>query len=173
MKNILSRNITVIILLIVTVISLGLYTYMLARPISYEMSYRSVTESEYGTFEGTMIFYADKTMVNKNTNFVEVLKSRYYYKGGYVFFTNAVNDEQYKEEVAEINKNFDKAINTPFYAEEINAFRLVVTEGDGYMQIYTCESAIIFAIVGGIVELLLIALTGVSVMLYIKKKKTI
>ena len=37
MKNILTNTKTVIILLAVTIISLGYYTSMLARPISYGM----------------------------------------------------------------------------------------------------------------------------------------
>ena len=170
MKNILSRTVTAVILLIVTVISIGFYTYMLARPISYGMSYYNETVYDGGVFEGTMKFRADKTMVNKNTNFVEVLKSRYYYKDGYVFYTLAQTDEEYAEEVEWINANFDEAIKTAFYADEINAFKVIASEGDGYETVYTCKPAITFAIVGGVVSLLLIGLTAVSFILRGKKK---
>ena len=54
MKNILSNLKTAVILLIVTIISLGFYAYMLARPISYGMDYHNETVYEGGTFEGTM-----------------------------------------------------------------------------------------------------------------------
>ena len=52
------------------------------------------------------------------------MKSRYYYKDGYVFFTLAQTDEGYKKEIISINENFDEAIKTPFYADKINSFQL-------------------------------------------------
>lgn len=170
MKNILSNLKTAVILLIVTIISLGFYAYMLARPISYGMDYHNETVYEGGTFEGTVKFYSDGTMVNCNTNFNEEIKSRYYYKKGYVFYTLAETDEEYKEETASINENFDEAIKAPFYADEINAFNLVASEGDGYSIIYTCMPAIIIAVVGGVAELLLIGLVCASLILLIKSE---
>ena len=169
MKNLLSNKKTAIVLLVATILLLGFYAYMLARPISYGMAYHNETEYEGGVFEGTMKFYSDKTMVNTNTNFEEEIESRYYYKSGYVFFTMAETDEAYDEEVDYINKNFDEAIEMPFYADEINAFRLVATEGDGYITVYTCTPAIVFAIIGGVVEAALIGLTVVSFLLLKKK----
>ena len=172
MKNILSSKKTMIILLITLIIFSGVYTYMLARPISYGMSYQNKTEYVGGTFEGTMKFRADGTMVNKNTNFNKELKSRYYYKDGYVFFLVAETDEEYEEEISEINNNFNEAIKKPFYADKINCFKLVVSEGDGYATVYTCLSAIVFAIVGGVIELLLLAFTAVS-FIFIRKAKRV
>jgi hypothetical protein len=143
---------------------------MIARPVSFGMAYHNETVYEGGTFEGTMKFYADGTMVNSNTNFEEEMESRYYFKDGYVFFTLAQTDEAYDEEVAFINKNFDEATKMPFYADEINAFKLVVTEGDGYATVYTCTPAIVFAIIGGIVIAALIGATCVSLILFKKKR---
>ena len=110
MKNILSCKKTSIILLIITIISIGLYTYMIARPVSFGMAYHNETEYEGGVFEGTMKFNSDGTMVNKNTNFEEEMKSFYYYKDGYVFYTTAGTNVDYETEVAKINENFDEAI---------------------------------------------------------------
>ena len=169
MKNIFSCKKTAIILLVITIIFAGIYAYMLARPVSYGMGYHNETVYEGGTFEGTMKFRVDRTMVNRNTNFSQEMESRYYYKNGYVFFTLAQTDEEYEKEIAEINANFDKAINEPFYADKINSFQLVVTEGDGFATVYTCKSAIAFAIAGGLIELMLIGLTCVSFLL---RKKT-
>ena len=170
MKNILSCKKTSIILFIITIISIGLYTYMIARPVSYGMAYHNETAYEGGTFEGTMKFHADGTMVNSNTNFNQEMQSRYYYKDGYVFFTLAQTDEEYKKEIASINENFDEAIKMPFYADEINSFQLIATEGDGFTTVYTCKPAIVFAVVGGVVELALIALTFAAVLLSKKKR---
>ena len=173
MKNMLSCKKTVIILLIITIISVGFYTYMLVRPISLGMSYHNETVYDGGVFEGMMKFHPDGTMVNRNTNFTEDLQSRYYYKDGYVFYTLAQTDKEYEEEIASINENFDEAIKTPFYADQINAFQLVATEGDGFTTVYTCKPAIIFAIVGGVVELALIALTFAAVLLCKKKRSDV
>jgi hypothetical protein len=82
----------------------------------------------------------------------------------------AATDEAYDKEVDFINKNFDEATKMPFYSDEINAFRLVATEGDGYATVYTCTPAIVFAIIGGIVIAALIGATCVSLILF--KKKT-
>ena len=158
MKNFLSCKKTLIVLLVITIISLGFYAYMLARPIFYGMDYRAVVEYEGGVFEGTMKFKSDGTMVNKNTNFEEEMKSFYYYKDG-----------DYEKEVAEINENFDEAIKTPFYADKINAFKLVAAEDDGYSTVYNCASAVLFAVIGGVIEVILIGLIFVS---FIVRKKS-
>ena len=172
MKNIFSNTKTSIILLVITILSLGFYTYMLARPISYGMSYHNETVYEGVTFEGTLKFYPSGKMLNENTNFETVLEDYYYYKDGYVFTLMAENEEEYEEEVAYINKNFDGAVNLPFYASKINAFNHTFEGPDGYTTTYTCTGAIIFAVVGGIVELALIGFVCASFLLCKKKDVT-
>lgn len=169
MKKLLSDKKTAIILLILTIASIIFYTYMIARPISLGMGYHNESEYYGGVFEGTMKFHSDGTMVNRNSNFNEELRSRYYYKDGYVFFVLAETDEAYEKEIASINENFDEAIKKPFYADEINAFKLVATEGDGFTTVYTCSAAIVFAVIGGVVEAVLLGFTVVSVSLWRKK----
>ena len=120
-------------------------------------------------FEATLKYYADGTVSNVNTNFDEELISRYYYKDGYVFATLAQTDEEYEEEIAYINENFDEAVEAPFYASETNAFRQIFVGIDGYTSIYTCTSAIVWAIALGVVGLLLI---GLSTACFILRKKT-
>ena len=170
MKKILSNIKTVIGLLAVTTILLGFYIYMIARPISYGMEYH--TEYEYAgvLFEGTLIFNADGSMVNSNSNFDEKLISRYYYKDGYIFFTMAETDELYEKEVEWINSNFEEAVNSPFYASKINAFRLASEGPDGFKVNYDCAGAVVFAVVAGVIELMLIGLTCTSAVLYKKSK---
>ena len=170
MKNILSCIKTSIVLLIVTVILLGGYAYMLARPISYGMNYSNESEYEGEVFRGTIKFYSDGTAVNLNSNFEREIKSRYYYKNGYVFFTMATTDEAYEKEVSFINENFDEAVATPFYASRINAFRQIPEGLDDYATIYTCTGAIIFAVAGGVIELALISWTALSFILSKKSK---
>ena len=170
MKNILSRVKTAVILLLVTVLALGFYAYMLARPISYAMPYHNEIVYEGVAFEGTLRFYPDGTMRNKNTNFDEEQKNYYYYKDGYIFALMAENDAEYETEVAYINENFQEAVAAPFYAAKINAFRQVAVGLDDYITTYTCTGAIVFAAAGGVVALALIVLTVFSFVLCKKEK---
>ena len=173
MKKFIACTKTTIVLLVVALISLAFYTYMLARPISYGMGYYNETEYEGGVFEGTLTFYADGTMTIDNTNFNGEMQYRYYYKNGYVFSLVAETDAEYEEEVAYINNNFEEAVDAPFYASEINAFKQISSEMDGYSAVYTCTSAVVFAIVYGVVELILIGLTCLSFILGKKAKNEV
>lgn len=170
MKNILSYTKTAIILLLVTVHSLGFYAYMLARPISYGMSYHNKTVYKGVPFEGTLKFYPDGKVLNDNTNFEEAFEDYYYYKDGYVFTLMAETDEEFEAEVAHINDNFDEAVASPFYAAKINAFGQVAEGMDDYVTTYTCTGAVIFTVAGGVVALALIALTVSSFALSLKAK---
>ena len=170
MKKFLSLTKTAIVLLVVTVISLGVYAYLLARPISYGMEYRNELVFQGQTFEGKIKFYSDGTMVNVNSNFDEEIRSRYYYQDGYVFFTMALTDEAYEKEVAMIQENFDELVSDPFYAAKINAFQFSSGEMDELDSTYTCKSATVLAVVYGVFELLLIGLTCTSVVLNRKAK---
>ena len=123
MKNILSKTKTAIILLIVTVLLVGSYVYLLTCPIAYGMKYSKETVFEGQVFEGSLTYTADGKVISENTNFDEPIEMYYYYKDGYVFHLMATNDAEYEAEVADINKNFDEAVATPFYASKINAFK--------------------------------------------------
>ena len=170
MKNILSKTKTAIILLIVTVLSIGFYAYMLARPISYGMSYHNETVYEGETFVGTLKYSSEGKVISENSNFDEPLELYYYYKDGYVFNLVATTDEEYEAEVAYINENFDEALASPFYAVKTNAFKQVAAGMDEDATTYTCTGAIVFAVAGGVVVLALIALTGSSFSLSKKAK---
>lgn len=121
-------------------------------------------------FEGTLKFYPDGTMRNKNTNFDEEQNNYYYYKDGYVFALMAETDAEYDAEIASINENFHEAVASPFYAAKINAFRQVAVGLDDYVTTYTCTGAIVFAVAGGVVALALIVLTVSSFVLCKKAK---
>ena len=169
MRKFLSSPKNTRILLTVTVILLGFLVYMMARPVSYGMGYHNETVYEGELFEGTMKFYPDGTLINRNTTFNEEMQSRYYYKNGYVFFTLSETDEAYEKEVAYIDENFEDAVNSPFYACKINTFQMVSVGPDGYTMVYTCMPAIVFVIAFGIVELIFIGLTAYSFLLCKKK----
>lgn len=170
MKKILSNIKTVIGLLAVTTILFGFYIYMIARPVSYGMKYHAEYEYEGVEFEGTMTFNADGSMVNLNTNYDKELISRYYYNDGHIFFTMSETDADYKKEVEWIDSNFEEAVNLPFYAGKINAFRLTLEGPDGFSVDYDCANAVVFAVVAGVIEAMLIALTSVSFVFWKKSK---
>lgn len=159
-----------VICLVVAVLVLAINIYLIARPISYEWGYYAEDEYQGVQFGGAMKFNPDGTMVLRNSNHGREMKSYYYYKDGYIFFTIAETDEAYEEEVAYINKNFEEALNTPFYADKINAFRLTADGPDGYTIVYTCTRAIVFVIIGGVIELALIGLACVKLIASKKAK---
>ena len=80
MKNILSKTRTAIVLLCITVLLLGSYAYMLARPISYGMGYYNSVVYEDVKFAGELRFNSDGTYSYENTNFDEKMTEYYYYK---------------------------------------------------------------------------------------------
>ena len=170
MKNILSKTKTAIILLIVTILLVGSYIWIVANPVTYGMKYRNETVYEGEVFKGSLKYSPDGKVISENTNFDEPLEMYYYYKDGYVFNLMATNDEEYEAEVAYINENFDEAVASPFYAVKTNAFKQIAVGLDEDVTTYTCKGAIVFAIVGGIDRLLLIALTVSSFVLSKKAK---
>ena len=165
MTKFLSYTKTALVLLIVTIITLGCYAFVLVRPISYGMPYRNEVVYEGVAFEGSIVYYPDGTMVYENSNFDGEMTGYYYYRDGYVFTLMAQTDEEYEAEVAYIDENFEEAVASPFYATKTNAFRQVADGSDSYATTYTCQGAVIVAVAGGAVGLILIALTAVSLAL--------
>ena len=159
MKKILSSLKVLIMLVLAIVLVVGFSAYMLLRPISYGMDYHTETVYEGVVFEGMMNFYRDGRMTNRNNNFDEEMASYYYYKDGYIFFTLAETEAEYEEEVTYINEHFEEAVESPFYAAQMNAFRVLLVGPDGYATVYTCKAAYVFAAVAGAVVLALLGLT--------------
>lgn len=166
-----SRKIIAAICLVVAILVLALNIYLIARPISYGWGYYAEDEYQGIQYEGAMKFNADGTMVLRNSNHGREMEAYYYYKDGYIFFTMAETDEAYEEEVAYINENFEEALNTPFYADKINAFTLKADGPDGYTVVYTCTQAIVFAIIGGVIELALMGLAFANLSAHKKAKQ--
>ena len=171
MKRLLTCKRMAFILLVATIITLGFYVYMVARPISYGMPYCVEIEYDGETFEGSMTFKPDTTLLYRNTNFDGEMKSRYYYKNGYLFFVMAQTDKEYEEEVEIINESLENSVIEPLGAYKISAFTLGMSDDDGGEFVYTCTGATLFAWIGGAFELILVALTCVAAALSLKSKK--
>lgn len=166
MKKFFNKK-TAVICLILSVLLLAVCVCMIIRPISYGLAYRTETEYEGQTFEGTIWFYPDQTRKTVNSNDDTPENARYYYKDGYIFLSFAATDEEYAQEVEYINAHFEEALSTPFYADQINAFQLICGTDDFTVE-YTCTSAIVIVTAVGIVDLALIGLTVAS---FIASKK--
>lgn len=172
MKKFLTSKKTLTILLVITILMTAFYTYMLARPISYGMEYY-VNEKVAGyDFESSIVFGRDNKLVLKNSNFDEPLENYYYYKNGYVFYATIETEEEYKAAVEEINKDWEAAINKPFFATKINAFTLTNSIED-VTVVQHCQGAKTFAIAFGVLEVCLIALTVTAFVLQKKPKENV
>ena len=162
MKKTAFRKTRAMIFAIAAIVCLVIGIYGMTRPMSYGSVYYHASSYEGEDFSGTMTFYEDNTMVIRNSNFEEDIKSMYYYKEGYLFFVLATTQEKYQEEVAAINADFEAAINTPFYASKINPFVMTSQGLDGYESAYLCQRSVMMAAVWGVVELALIGLAITS-----------
>ena len=156
------------IIAVAAIILLVVGIYGMTRPMSYGTDYYHAAFFEGEDFNGTMAFYSDNTMVIRNTNFDGEYKSYYYYKNGYIFFIFAQTEAEYQEEVAAIDADFEGAVNTPFYASKINAFRLSSEGPDGYKSVYICQLPTMMLVVWGAIEL---ALIGFAIASVIRGKK--
>ena len=92
---------------VVAIVLLVVGIYGVTRPLSFGSGYYHASFYDDEDFNSTMTFYGDDTMVIRNTNFNEDLQSYYYYKDGYVFFALSTTVEEYQEEVAAINEDFE------------------------------------------------------------------
>jgi hypothetical protein len=169
MKKVLSTTKAVVKLSITTVVIIFLFFYIISAPLSYGMPYHNTTVYDGMTFEGSMVLHHDGTMRNLNSNLVEELSSLYYYKDGHVFFLEAETQAEYDNEVAEINANFEAAVNTPFYSAKIDLFNIVLSD-TGFAITYSCTSAIVFIVSYCVLMVGLVALTVVS---FILRRKAI
>lgn len=195
MKNFLKKMSVMIVFVALAVIGLLVYIPMLARPISYGMTYvdrytATADDAEiYGIEEGTemtarMRFDDDKSvkMVIK-TDGLEIEMKMWIYRNGNKFTTvgiksaagqvtaDCMTEEEYNAQVEQIEalkdtEEWDSMWNAD-YAISINAFR-TGAEGD-YML---CEDAIIFAVLWGVLEVALIVFASLSVVFFVKGKKT-
>ena len=163
MDKMRSCRVTALVLAVVAIILLVVGIFGMTRPISYGSSYYHATFFEGEDFNGNMVFGSDNTMVIRNTNLDEDYQSYFYYKNGYIFFTLAQTEAEYQEEVAAIEADFEGAVNAPFYASRMNAFRLSSEGPDGFKSVYICQNSVMMLVAWCAIELVLICCTIASV----------
>ena len=160
MKNILSKTRTAIVLLLVTVIFLGVFTFMLTRPISYGMPYHDETAYDGIPFEVTWTFYPDSTVIIDNDNYNEPAVDYYYYRDGHMFFLWVDSPERCQKLTEFIDETYENVEDIPLSPYELNAFTLTSDMVEDLEFILACKGLIVFTVFGGIVAIALIALTG-------------
>ncbi len=185
MKKFLSKMPVMIVFLSLAVVGLVFYIVMLARPISYGMTYsytqtveteQDATESglPIGSEVGMYIkFNSDSRAVvtmsaGENSITTEIWIVRMGNKVAMLDAVSEMTEEQYNQEV----ENF-KADKTLFEnsAVEINAFRIKFDTEDSIMSDMKCNGAVVFAVVWGVVEVALITFGALSLVFFLKNRK--
>ena len=187
MKKFLSKMPVMIVFLSLAVVGLVFYIVMLARPISYGMTY-SITETataeDVGSMTGSGIQVGDEItakikfkndtkatltiILGENSITTEMWIVRIGNKVAMLSAVLEMTEEQYNQEVESF-----KADKTLFEssAVEINAFRIKSDTEDSTMSDMKCNGAIVFAVVWGVVEVALITFGALSLVFFLKNRK--
>ena len=191
MKKFLSKMPVMIVFLSLAVVGLVFYIVMLARPISYGMTYtwtHVVTEEETSTFgveAGTEISYSLKILNDRkmeqsiiqedNGEAIETWIIRNGNK--FIMIPVSMTEEEYEAQVEALkaNKNEWDALwagegeGMPVF--NVNAFNINVNF-EGVEMEFACTGAIVFASVFGVVEAALITFAVLATVFYIKNRKS-
>lgn len=170
MKKFLTTKLAKILFLVLAVAMAGVYVFMLVRPISVGMTYKNETETSISTTQTEVTVLNSKKMKIKtttNSNFTGVTTSENEYyicsEGGKVAIVGALNDEMY-EAMTDTEEERENLVKLATY--EFNAFAM-----QGPMGEYKCTGAVVFAIVGGIIELILVGFVIATFTIKPSKKK--
>ena len=176
MKKLLSKKWFMITSIAVAAAVLVFYIGMLVRPISLGMSYKYSETIEGETLAMDISFKNSKKVDMKVTMEGATVEAEFWYlkHDGVIFIvgpTNTINEADYKAEVDYIKNNFKDALaeardyGTYIVIDSINAFEAEI-EGDKL----SCNGAVVFTILMGLVEAGLITLAVFSSVFALKKK---
>ena len=172
MKKFFGKLPVMITFVALAVIFAAVYIGMLVRPVAIGMTYKGEVTMYGQTAEISVKVKSGKKLEMTTEVAGTTITNEGYYleKDGYIVFLDAQNDEDYKAEKKEILDNWDecKAILDAGMSEmggtDCNAFGVKVMGED-----FKCTGSVVFAIVGGIVELILLAGAGLAVFYKVKK----
>mgnify|MGYP005760957941 FL=1 len=184
MKKFLSKMPVMIVFLSLAVVGLVFYIVMLARPVSYGMTY-SITETatveDVGSMTGSGIQVGDEVttkikfkndtkatvtiILGDSKNSADMWIYRQGNKVAIIGPTLQVPEEEYDQYVEQLKAN-EEMFNMS--AVEINAFRMA---GEGETEDMVCNGAIVFAVVWGVVEVALITFGALSLVFFLKNRK--
>lgn len=178
-----------IVFVALAVIGLLVYIPMLARPVSYGMTYvytHTVTEEDAATLGeevGTEITLKlnikndEKVTMTMLTNGEGDEGEAWIVRNGnkFILIPRSMTEEEYRQIVDELKANEEEWNDTSGQLMfEVNAFKITPSEflaQYGYGEM-TCNGAIIFAVLWGVLEVALIVFASLSVVFFVKGKKT-
>lgn len=190
MKKFLSKMPVMIVFLSLAVVGLVFYIVMLARPVSYGMTYtwnHVVTEEETSTFgveAGTEISYSLKILNDRkmeqsitqedNGEPIETWIIRNGNK--FIMIPVSMTEEEYEAQLEALkadeevwNALWNGETETPIF--EVNAFG-IKANFSGIDIDLTCTGAIVFASIWGVVEVALITFGVLSLVFFLKDRKS-
>ena len=168
MKKFFGKLPVMITFVALAVVFAVVYVGMLVRPVAIGMTYTG----EVAGMEVSVKVKSGKKMeiTMKGEGMPTVTDEDYYLeKDGYIVFLEAENDDQYKDEKKNILDNWETVKplleNSPEAGKDCNAFGVKVMGED-----FKCTGSVVFAIIGGVLELVLLAGAGLAVFYTVKKK---
>lgn len=171
MKKFFGKLPVMITFVALAVIFAVVYIGMLVRPVAIGMTYKGEVTRYGQTAEISVKVKSGKKleMTTEVAGEKDVEKGYYLEKDGFIVFMDAQNDAEYEAEKKEILDNWDTAKamieSTGLGGIECNAFGVKVMGEE-----FSCTGSVVFAIIGGVIELVLLAGAGLAVFYTIKKK---
>ena len=186
MKKFLSKLPVMIVLLVLAVAVLGLYIGMLARPVSYGMTYSGAIPMDPAseeTIDSEMKFINSRIVIVEATmsDGTESMRMWYLRDGNKIITLGYVASDDSTSGYDMTEEDYNTAVEQYFSATEEEKTAMIEMLG-GYAEInaftmgdetasLTCTGAIVFAVIMGVVEIALIAFAVLSVVFFVLKKK--
>ena len=186
MKKFLSKLPVMIVFVVLAVAVLGLYIGMLARPVSYGMTYSGAIPMDPAseeTIDSEMKFINSRIVIVEATmsDGTESMRMWYLRDGNKIITLGPVASDDSTSGYGMTEEDYNTAVEQYFSATEEEKTAMIEMLG-GYAEInaftmgdetasLTCTGAIVFAVIMGVVEVALIAFAVLSVVFFVLKKK--
>ena len=189
MKKFFSKLPVMIVFVVLAVAVLGLYIGMLARPVSYGMTYSGAIPMDPAseeTIDSEMKFINSRIVIVEATisDGTESMPMRMWYlrDGNKIITLGYVASDDSTSGYDMTEEDYNTAVEQYFSATEEEKTAMIEMLG-GYAEInaftmgdetasLTCTGAIVFAVIMGVVEVALIAFAVLSVVFFVLKKKS-
>ncbi len=186
MKKFLSKLPVMIVFVVLAVAVLGLYIGILARPVSYGMTYSGAIPMDPAseeTIDSEMKFINSRIVEATMSDGTESMSMRMWYlrDGNKIITLGPVASDDSTSGYGMTEEDYNTAVEQYFSATEEEKTAMIEMLG-GYAEInaftmgdetasLTCTGAVVFAVIMGVVEVALIAFAVLSVVFFVLKKK--
>ena len=176
-----------IVFVVLAVAVLGLYIGMLARPVSYGMTYSGAIPMDPAseeTIDSEMKFINSRIVIVEATmsDGTESMRMWYLRDGNKIITLGYVASDDSTSGYDMTEEDYNTAVEQYFSATEEEKTAMIEMLG-GYAEInaftmgdetasLTCTGAVVFAVIMGVVEIALIAFAVLSVVFFVLKKKS-